>query len=45
MRPENEPAAAYLAALEKQLAQMASKYGQDKVGVDFVLLTTKAGKR
>jgi hypothetical protein len=45
MRSEQEPAAGYLAALEKQLAQVASRYGQDKVAVDFVQLRTGARNR
>ncbi|MBK4735320.1 serine/threonine-protein kinase [Noviherbaspirillum pedocola] len=45
MRAEQEPAATYLATLEKQLAQMRSRYGPDKVGVDFVQLRTAAKGR
>jgi predicted Ser/Thr protein kinase len=45
MRAEHETAADYLAALQKQLAQAAARYGQDKVAVDFVGLKTKARQR
>jgi eukaryotic-like serine/threonine-protein kinase len=47
VRPEVEPAADYLRAVEKQLAQlprMAPKNGADRIAVDFVQITTKARK-
>ncbi|MBI1890558.1 MAG: protein kinase [Burkholderiales bacterium] len=44
MRPEVEPGTAYLQSVEKQLAQLASKYGAERIGVDFVRITTSAKK-
>ncbi|GAB3539739.1 hypothetical protein GCM10027343_07680 [Noviherbaspirillum agri] len=44
LRPESESATSYLRAVEKQLAQMANKYGRDKIAVDFVQITTQARK-
>jgi hypothetical protein len=44
MRPEYESRAEYLQAVENQLQQIAAKYGPDRVGVDFVQITTKPRK-
>jgi serine/threonine protein kinase len=44
IRPESESGADYLRAVEKQLGQMARKYGQERIAVDFVQITTKARK-
>jgi len=41
-RPEAEPRAAYLAALEQRLAQLSAKYGRDKVAVDLLQVSTRA---
>jgi hypothetical protein len=45
LRAEHESRAAYLQDLERQLAQAVAKYGQDRVAVDFVQITTAARKR
>jgi serine/threonine protein kinase len=45
MRAEHEPGAAYLQALQKQLAQAAATHGQERVSVDLIQLTTRARKR
>ena len=43
IRPELESSRAdYLRAVEKQLGQIAAKYGPDRIAVDFVQITTKA---
>jgi hypothetical protein len=44
LRPDSEPRAAYLAAVERQLKQFAVKYGAGRIAVDFVQITTRAGK-
>jgi len=44
VRPEIESRSDYLRAVEKQLAQIAAKYGKEKITVDFVRITTKARK-
>ncbi|MBC7514117.1 MAG: protein kinase [Herminiimonas sp.] len=41
LRPENENARDYLRALKKQLKQMTSKYGVERVAVDFVQIATR----
>lgn len=41
IRPEYESRPDYLRAVEKQLGQMASKYGPERIAVDFVQITTK----
>ena len=41
-RPETEPKAAYLKALEQRLAQLGAKHGRDKVAVDLLQVTTRA---
>jgi eukaryotic-like serine/threonine-protein kinase len=41
LRPESEPRADYLQAVEKRLAQIAGKYGQDKIAVDLIQITTR----
>lgn len=40
IRPEHESRAAYLQALEKQLKEIAAKYGPERLSSDFVQLTT-----
>lgn len=40
IRPEHESRAAYLQAIEKQLKEIAAKYGPERLSVDFVQLTT-----
>ncbi|PQV54119.1 serine/threonine protein kinase [Paraburkholderia sp. BL21I4N1] len=40
-RPESEPRADYLRALEARLAQIGGKYGQDRIVADFAPITTK----
>ncbi|HZZ13649.1 MAG TPA: protein kinase [Paraburkholderia sp.] len=40
-RPESEPRADYLRALQTRLAQMAAKAGQDHIVADFAPITTK----
>lgn len=42
IRPEYESRSDYLPAVEKQLGQMASKYGPERIAVDFVQITTKS---
>ncbi|OWW20479.1 hypothetical protein AYR66_14270 [Noviherbaspirillum denitrificans] len=44
MRPEAEAAGDYLKAADKQLKQIASKHGREKILVDFLQVTTKAKK-
>ncbi|HYC41952.1 MAG TPA: serine/threonine-protein kinase [Noviherbaspirillum sp.] len=44
MRPEAEVSGDYLAAVEKQLKQIAARHGRDKIMVDFLQITTKARK-
>ena len=44
LRPESEHAADYLLAVEKQLGQMAKKYGPEKIAVDFLQITTHPRK-
>ncbi|NEX62789.1 serine/threonine-protein kinase [Noviherbaspirillum galbum] len=44
LRPASESRKDYLRALERQLKQVASKHGQDKVVTDFVQITTKAAR-
>ena len=44
VRPEIESRSDYLRAVEKQLAQIAAKYGKERITVDFVRITTKARK-
>ena len=41
-RPETEPKAAYLKALDQRLAQLGAKHGRDKVAVDLLQVTTRA---
>jgi serine/threonine protein kinase len=45
LRPESEPRADYLAALDKQLKQMSAKYGADRVAADIVQITTRPAGR
>ncbi len=40
-RPEAEPRADYLRALDTRLAQIAAKYGRDRILADFAPITTK----
>ncbi|RZI42829.1 protein kinase [Herbaspirillum sp. HC18] len=42
MRPEHEPTAEYLQAVDKQLKQIAAKHGREKILVDFLQITTKS---
>ncbi len=44
VRPEVETRAAYRQELGKQLKRVAGKYGEDKIAVDFVQISTKARK-
>jgi serine/threonine protein kinase len=44
VRPEQEPTPEYLRAVDKQLRHIANKHGSDKIAVDFIQITTKAGK-
>jgi len=41
LRPEQESRADYLPALQKQLAQIAAKYGSERLTADFVQVTTR----
>ncbi len=41
VRPISEGRTDYLRLIEKQLGQMAGKYGRDKIAVDFVQITTR----
>ncbi|MFM0737940.1 protein kinase [Paraburkholderia xenovorans] len=41
-RPESESRADYLRALDTRLAQMAAKYGQDRIVADFAPITTRS---
>jgi hypothetical protein len=40
-RPESEPRADYLRALDTRLTQIGGKYGQDRTVADFAPITTK----
>jgi hypothetical protein len=42
LRPESEPANAYLRALERQLAQISKTHGPQSVAVDFLQISTRA---
>lgn len=42
IRPQYESRSDYLRAVEKQLGLMASKYGAERIAVDFVQITTKS---
>lgn len=44
LRPESEPRADYLRAIDARLAPMAAKYGQDRIVADLAQITTKARK-
>jgi serine/threonine protein kinase len=44
IRPEHESIAEYLRAVEKQLQQIATNHGREKIAVDFIQITTKARK-
>ena len=41
-RPESEPRADYLRALETRLKQLAAKYGQDRIVADIAQITSRA---
>lgn len=41
LRPEIEPRADYLRAVQARLQQIAAKHGQDKIAADFVQITTR----
>ncbi|WP_031358458.1 serine/threonine protein kinase [Caballeronia sordidicola] len=45
IRPESEPRADYLRAVEKRLVDMANKYGRDKIAVDLVQIDTHPRKQ
>src|SRR5476649_95431 len=45
VRPESEPRADYLRAVEKRLVDMANKYGRDKIAVDLVQIDTHPRKQ
>jgi len=44
LRPDSEQKGDYLRALDKRLAQIADKYGRDKVAIDLVQISTQARK-
>ncbi|MDR5754020.1 MULTISPECIES: protein kinase domain-containing protein [unclassified Caballeronia] len=44
LRPDSEPKADYLRAVDARLAQLAGKYGRDHVAVDIVQISTQARK-
>ncbi|QCP49913.1 DUF4384 domain-containing protein [Trinickia violacea] len=44
LRPDVEPRADYLSAVDQRLKQLSAKYGVAHVVVDFVQITTHAGK-
>jgi eukaryotic-like serine/threonine-protein kinase len=44
LRPDVEPRADYLSAVDQRLKQLAAKFGAARVVVDFVQITTHAGK-
>ncbi|TKC81631.1 DUF4384 domain-containing protein [Trinickia terrae] len=44
LRPDAEPRADYLAAVDQRLKQFAAKYGAQRVAADFTQITTHAGK-
>lgn len=43
MRPDSEPRAGYLAAMNERLKQIGEKYGPARIGVDYAQITTRAG--
>jgi eukaryotic-like serine/threonine-protein kinase len=45
LRPDAEPRAAYLAAVNERLKRIAEKHGPARIAVDFAQITTRAGKR
>ncbi len=44
LRPEHEPTADYLTAVEKQLRQQSGKFGAEKIAVEFLQITTRGRK-
>ena len=42
VRPETEPKAAYLKAMDQRLGQLAAKHGREKIAVDLLQVTTRA---
>ncbi|QDZ28049.1 serine/threonine protein kinase [Noviherbaspirillum sp. UKPF54] len=44
LRPEIEPRADYLRAVQARLRQIAEKHGRDKIAADFVQITTRERK-
>ncbi|WP_019142895.1 serine/threonine protein kinase [Noviherbaspirillum massiliense] len=44
LRPDSEAGGDYLQAVEKQLKQIAAKYGTDKIAADFVQISTRPRK-
>ncbi|QIE26288.1 Serine/threonine-protein kinase PknD (plasmid) [Caballeronia sp. SBC1] len=45
IRPDSEPRADYLRAVEKRLADIANKFGRDKIAVDLVQIDTHPRKQ
>ena len=45
IRPESEPRADYLRAVEKRLGDIANKFGRDKIAVDLVQIDTHPRKQ
>ncbi len=41
LRPDSEPRADYLAAVDARLKAIAAKYGQERIAVDFAPITTR----
>jgi eukaryotic-like serine/threonine-protein kinase len=44
-RPDSEPRAEYLRAVDKRLEELAKKFGRDKIAVDLVQIDTHARKQ
>jgi serine/threonine protein kinase len=45
LRPDSEPRADYLRAVEKRLGELADKFGRDKIAVDLVQIDTHGRKQ
>ena len=43
IRPDSEPRAGYLAAMNERLKQIGEKYGPARIGVDYAQITTREG--
>jgi hypothetical protein len=41
LRPASEPRADYLAAVQTRLKEIAGKYGEQRIAVDFAPITTQ----